>query len=72
MLLGQCINDYIDDDKIKKSSKVSAWLGNDETHYIKKFEDKDINDLKRFIDTVVYFILYNLNVDEADEIINSQ
>ena len=35
-------------------------------------EDKDINDLKRFIDTVVYFILYNLNVDEADEIVNSQ
>lgn len=71
MSLSQCINNYIDDDKIKKSSKASAWLGNDETHYIRKFENKDINDLKRFIDTTVYFILYNLNVDEADEIINS-
>ena len=72
MLLAQCITNYIDDKKIQKLAKVSIWLGNDETHYIKKFEDKDINDLKRFIDTTVYFILYNLNVDEADDIINSQ
>lgn len=55
MLLGQCINEYIDDDQIKKLSKVSVWIGNDETHYIRKFEDKDINNLKRFIDTTVYF-----------------
>lgn len=72
MLLSQCINDYIDDDKIKNVSKVSAWIGNDETHYIKKFKDKDITDLKRFIDTIVHFILYNLNADEANDIINSQ
>ncbi len=69
--LAQCIENYIDDDRLKKTAKASAWLGNDETHYIKKFEDKDINDLKRFINTTVYFILYNMNVDEADEILNS-
>lgn len=72
MMLGNCINTYIEDTKIKNLTKVSAWLGNDETHYIKKFEDKDINDLKRFIDTALYFILYNLNADEAEDIINSQ
>ena len=72
MPLSQCIETFIADNKIKNLSKVSAWLGNDETHYIKKFEDKDINDLKRFIDTTVYFILYNLNADEANEIVNSQ
>ena len=71
MFLAQCISQYIDDEKIKSLAKVSAWLGNDETHYVRKFEDKDINDLKRFIDTAVFFILYNLNVDEANEIINS-
>lgn len=70
--LAQCIENYIDDNRLKKTAKASAWLGNDETHYIKKFEDKDINDLKRFINTTVYFILYNMNVDEADEILNSQ
>lgn len=72
MPLGNCINTYIDDIKIKNLTKVSAWIGNDETHYIRKFEDKDINDLKRFIDTAVYFILYNLNVEEANEIIDSK
>lgn len=70
-LLGKCIDTYIDDTKVKNLAKVSAWLGNDETHYIKKFEDKDINDLKRFINTALYFILYNLNADEAEDIINS-
>lgn len=71
MFLGNCINTYIDDSKIKSLAKLSVWLGNDETHYIKKFEDKDLNDLKRFINTTVYFILYNLNADEAEEIVNS-
>lgn len=72
MFLGNCINTYIDDSKIKSLTKLSVWLGNDETHYIRKFLDKDINDLKRYIDTALYFILYNLNADEADEIVNNQ
>lgn len=72
MFLGNCINTYIDDSKIKNIAKVSVWLGNDETHYIRKFENTDVNDLKRFIDTVLYFILYNLNADEAEDIVNSQ
>lgn len=72
MFLGNCINTFIDDSKIKNIAKVSVWLGNDETHYIRKFENKDVNDLKRFIDTVLYFILYNLNADEAEDIVNSQ
>lgn len=72
IFLGNCVDTYIDDSKIKSLAKVSVWLGNDETHYIRKFEDKDINDLKRFIDTTLYFILYNLNADEAQDIINSK
>lgn len=70
--LAKCIEDNIVDTKLKKSAKVSTWLGNDETHYIRKFTNKDINDLKKFINTTVYFILYNFNVDEADEILNSE
>lgn len=70
--LGDCINNYIVDERIKSLAKVSTWIGNDETHYVRKFEDKDIKDLKKFINTTVYFILYNLNVDEANNIINAQ
>lgn len=71
MFLGNCIDSYIVDSKIKSLTKISVWLGNDETHYIRKFQDKDINDLKRYIDTSLYFILYNLTADEAEEIVNS-
>lgn len=71
-ILGHCINTYIEDSKIKNLAKVSVWLGNDETHYIRKFENKDIDDLKMFIDTTLYFILYNLNADEAENIISSK
>lgn len=60
MQLSQVINDYIDSEKIKNLSKASAWIGNDETHYVKKFEDKDIEDLKKFIDATVAFITYDI------------
>ena len=44
--LGQCIKDWVDDPKIKASAKRATWLGNDETHYSRKWEDKDLEDLK--------------------------
>lgn len=68
--LGQIIEKYIDAEKIKRLAKVSAWLGNDETHYVKKFEDKDINDLKKFLDATIHFISYDLLSEEAEEILS--
>lgn len=69
-LLGQVINEYIDSDRIRYLAKASAWLGNDETHYIRKFKTKDINDLKRFITATVAFITYELTSDEAEELVS--
>lgn len=71
-LLGQVINDYIDSSKLKSLSKASVWIGNDETHYIRKFENKDITDLKRFISATVAFITYELTSDEAEDLILSR
>lgn len=48
--LGDCIKKYIDNDTIKGIAKRAAWLGNDETHYVRKWGDKDISDLKRLIE----------------------
>lgn len=56
MLLSNCINNYIDDTRIKNLALKSAWIGNDESHYTKKHSDRDITDLKRFIHAMVYFI----------------
>jgi hypothetical protein len=33
--LGKVINNFIQDDRIKKIAKRAAWLGNDETHYLR-------------------------------------
>lgn len=51
-----CINQYINDSDIKDMAERATWLGNDETHYIRKWRDKDINDLKNLIDLTIYFI----------------
>lgn len=49
MPLAKCIDDYVDDAKVKAVAKRAVWLGNDETHYVRKWEDKDVNDLKGLI-----------------------
>lgn len=33
-----------------------AWLGNDETHYVRKWEDKDLKDLKKLISLTIHWI----------------
>jgi len=51
-----CIDQYVDDSRIKECAKKSAWLGDDETHYYRKWEDKDLNDLKAIIDLTINWI----------------
>lgn len=50
------IEKYVSDEKVKFLAKRAAWLGNDYAHYTRKWEDKDITDLKRLINTAVYWI----------------
>lgn len=54
--LGSCINELVKDEKIKSVAKRAVWLGNDETHYIKKWGSKDLNDLKKLISLTVHWI----------------
>lgn len=64
MYLGQCIKEYIDSPDVKEMAERAVWLGNDETHYVRKWEDKDINDLKNLIDLTVYYISMNLKAEK--------
>jgi len=48
-LLGTCIDRYVDDANVKECARRAAWLGNDETHYTRRWEDKDIADLKTLV-----------------------
>ena len=70
-MLSPVIKAYISDVKIFNLATASTWLGNDETHYTRKHEDKDINDLKAFINTVVAYINYELIAEEAEQLVNS-
>jgi hypothetical protein len=65
--LQQCINTYIDDSDIKEMAERASWLGNDETHYVKKRNDKDIQDLKNLIDLTVFFVGKKLKAKKYKE-----
>lgn len=66
--LGRCIDNYIDNPIIKELAQKTVWLGNDETHYIRKHTDRDIEDLKRFIQATVYYINMELIANDASTI----
>jgi hypothetical protein len=55
-LLGKVISEDIESRRIQEITKRAVWLGNDEVHYLRKWEDKDINDLKNIIDVAVHEI----------------
>lgn len=58
--LGNCIEENISDIQIKNCAKLATWLGNDETHYARKWEDKDINDLKTLLELTIIWIKSNI------------
>ncbi|MCO4477662.1 hypothetical protein Si004_00404 [Streptococcus infantarius subsp. infantarius] len=71
-MLGKVIADYLDDfPKLQALAKSVAWIGNDETHYIRRHDDKDIQDLKRFILSAAQFIAADYDADEAISFVSS-
>ncbi|ATC88972.1 DUF4145 domain-containing protein [Pseudoalteromonas arctica] len=47
--LSRVINNYVTDENLKSCANRAVWLGNDETHYIRKWENHDLKDLKILI-----------------------
>ena len=54
--LSKCISEDIASSNIKAVAARATWIGNDETHYVRKWEDKDIYDLIGLIDLTVRWI----------------
>lgn len=54
--LGKCIEEDVDNQRIKDVAKRAAWLGNDETHFFRRWKDKDITNLKDLIKLAVNWI----------------
>lgn len=69
--LAKCIENYIDNSRIKSLSKASAWLGNDETHYVRKHEDYDLGSLKAFLKAAESFIDSEMQAIKANELLEN-
>lgn len=69
--LGNCIS-KIDNPLLKKCAQKASRLGNDQTHYRKKYANHDINDLKWYISTVVQFINLEHSANEELQPSNNQ
>jgi hypothetical protein len=71
MQLGACVSTYVNDARLKASASRAAWLGNDETHYLRKWEGKDLTDLKKLIEATTHWVemeeLTKTAVDEMPE-----
>jgi hypothetical protein len=60
IFLGVVIENYIGDPNLKACAARATWLGNDETHYVRKWETKDIQDLKALVELTVAWIQSHL------------
>ena len=57
--LGKCIAEYIDNAQIKEVAERAVWLGNDESHYERKWSDKNVLDLIKIIDLLTDTIIHD-------------
>jgi hypothetical protein len=54
--LQSVITNYLGEGRLNVVSSRAAWLGNDETHYERRWVGKDLSDLKKLISATVYFL----------------
>lgn len=63
--LSTCISNHVNDRNVKEVAKRAVWLGNDETHYLRKWDDKDLKDLKILIGLTVRWVETEKMTEEA-------
>lgn len=69
--LGNVINENLSEfPKIQALARAAVWIGNDETHFVRVHDDKDIQDMKEFLTSAALFISAELKVEEALEFTN--
>ena len=70
MLLKQVIDTYIEDENLKTFALATAYIGNDETHYTRRHNDKDLQDLKKYLKGVIHYIEMQLQFLDAQDLVN--
>lgn len=66
-LLGKCVSDYIQDISLKTCLSRTVWLGNDETHYVRTWPEKDISDLKMLLEISLRKIAGEIMIQKMPE-----
>lgn len=69
--LSRCIDKFIEDKKFRTLTKAATWLGNDETHYVKKHENYNVQDMKRFLNSAIAYVEYELTYEEAVDFVTN-
>ena len=66
--LAACIKERVPNQNVVTTATRAAWLGNDEIHYERKWEGKDVDDLKILIQLTVRWIeMEELTKQTAEE-----
>jgi hypothetical protein len=65
--LAACIGQYVSDGNLKTCAKRATWLGNDETHYVRRWVEKDLKDLKALIDLTVHWVQVEILTGKLEE-----
>lgn len=69
-LLGPTIN-RIPAEHIKTLAKAISWIGNDETHYIRRNPSEDIRSMKKFIEGLTYWLAMELVTQDATDFVDN-
>ena len=70
MLLKKVIDTYIKDKNLNTFALATAYIGNDETHYTRRHNDKDLQDLKKYLKGVIHYIEMQLQFLDAHDLVN--
>lgn len=62
-----CVDEYIHNDKVKQVASQAVWLGNWETHYLYRWDDKALDDLKIFIKLIVHALEVELELGKLEQ-----
>lgn len=69
--LKECIDTYIESKQIRILAEVSSFIGNDETHFVKKDDWGTITEMKGFIHAITLYIAAELKVEAVTELLES-
>ncbi len=70
MSLSNCIQTFMPDN-MKALATAATWLGNDETHYVKKYEMQDLKSLKAYLNAFIHYAESELVNEEAFAFVSS-